>query len=141
MKTDHRTFAAFLAAAVWADGEYDENEKQFLFDLGADMELPTIPVVVEKEIKATEKMTEEEINSHLEKAAKHVFKGEEEGVLTLVLHMLCADAVLTQDEIENFMAFADILGVDEERAGAILDEFVDEEEDLIIEGEEAPAEQ
>ena len=58
MKTDHRTFAAFLAAAVWADGEYDENEKQFLFDLGADMELPTIPVVVEKEIKATEKMTE-----------------------------------------------------------------------------------
>lgn len=138
MKTDHRTFAAFLAAAVWCDGEYDENEKQFLFDLGADMELPTIPVVVEKEIKATERMSEEEINNHLEKAAKHVSDGEQEGVLTLCLHMLCADAVLTLDEVENFMAFAEILGVDEERANAILDEFVDENEDLIVENEESP---
>lgn len=140
MKTDHRTFAAFLAAAVWADGEYDENEKQFLFDLGADMELPTIPVVVEKEIKATEKMTEEEINEHLEKASKHVFKGEEEGVLTICLHMLCADAVLSQDEVDNYMAFAEILGVDENRAIEILDEFVNEEEDLIVESKNTSAE-
>ena len=140
MKTDHRTFAAFLAAAVWADGEYDESEKAYLFDLAEDMELPTIPVVVEKEIKATENMTEEEINDHLEKAAKHVFKGEEEGVLTLCLHMLCANAVLSQDEVDNFIAFAEILGVDEERANTILDEFVNEEEDLIVEGENTLAE-
>ncbi|MBQ6772040.1 MAG: hypothetical protein IJP44_13830 [Bacteroidales bacterium] len=140
MKTDHRTFAAFLAAAVWADGEYDKSEKAYLFDLAEDMELPTIPVVVEKEIKATENMTEEEINEHLEKAAKHVFKGEEEGVLTLCLHMLCANAVLSQDEVDNFIAFAEILGVDEERANTILDEFVNEEEDLIVEGENTSAE-
>ena len=140
MKTDHRTFAAFLAAAVWADGEYDKFEKAYLFDLAEDMELPTIPVVVEKEIKATENMTEEEVNDHLEKAAKHVFKGEEEGVLTLCLHMLCANAVLSQDEVDNFIAFAEILGVDEERANTILDEFVNEEEDLIVEGENTSAE-
>ena len=139
MKTDHRTFATFLAAAVWADGEYDEFEKAYLFDLAEDMELPTIPVVVEKEIKATENMTEEEINDHLEKAAKHVFKGEEEGVLTLCLHM-CANAVLSQDEVDNFIAFAEILGVEEERTNAILDEFVNEEEDLIVEGENTSAE-
>lgn len=139
MKTDHRTFASFLAAAVWADGEYGEAEKAFLFDLAEDMELPTIPIVVEKEIKATENMTEEEIGDYLEKAAKHVFKGEEEGILTLCLHMLCADAVLSQDEVDNYIAFAEILGVEEERANAILDEFVDEEEDLIVEGEETSA--
>ena len=140
MKTDHRTFAAFLAAAVWADGEYDEAEKAYLFDLADAMELPTIPVVVEKEIKATENMTEEEINEHLEKEAKHVFKGEEEGVLTLCLHMLCADAVLSQDEVDNYMAFAEILGVDENRAIEILDEFVNEEEDLIVESKNTSAE-
>lgn len=139
MKTDHRTFASFLAAAVWADGEYGEAEKAFLFDLAEDMELPTIPIVVEKEIKATENMTEEEIGDYLEKAAKHVFKGEEEGILTLCLHMMCADAVLSQDEVDNYIAFAEILGVEEERANAILDEFVDEEEDLIVEGEETSA--
>ncbi len=139
MKTDHRTFASFLATAVWADGEYGEAEKAFLFELAEDMELPSIPVVVEKEIKATENMTEEEIGNYLEKAAKHVYKGEEEGILTLCLHMLCADAVLSQDEVDNYIAFAEILGVEEERANAILDEFVDEEEDLIVEGEETSA--
>ena len=61
-------------------------------------------------------------------------------MLTLCLHMLCANAVLSQDEVDNFIAFAEILGVDEERANTILDEFVNEEEDLIVEGENTSAE-
>ena len=75
-----------------------------------------------------------------EKELADLFKGEEEGVLTLCLHMLCANAVLSQDEVDNFIAFAEILGVDEERANTILDEFVNEEEDLIVEGENTSAE-
>ena len=35
--------------------------------------------------------------------------------------------------LENFFAFADILEVEEDTAQEILDEFIDEEEDLIIE--------
>ena len=88
---------------------------------------------MEAAIKETEKMTEEELAAYLEAAAKKVDAGEKEGILTLCLQLMCADAFLAQDEVDNFFAFADILGVDEDTATAALDEFVSEEEDLIIE--------
>ena len=78
-------------------------------------------------------MSEEALSDHLEEAAKKVAKGEEEGVLTLCLQMMCADAFLAQDEVDNYFAFAEILGIDEETASNLLDEFVNEEEELIIE--------
>ena len=133
MKTDPKILSTFLAAAVGADGEYDEFEKELGKDLADELEIATLPVLLEKEIKATEKMTEEALADHLEEAAKKVDKGESEGMLALCLQMMCADAFLAQDEIDNFFAFAEILGVDDTAATAILDEFVEEEEDLIIE--------
>lgn len=133
MKTDIKILSSFLAAAVWADGEYDEFEKDFIGDLAEELELSQLKDALDKEIKATEKMTEEKLADYLEAAAKKVAKGEAEGILMLCLQLMCADAYLVQDEVDNFFAFADILGVDDEAAQTILDEFVDEEEDLIIE--------
>ena len=133
MKTDIKILSSFLAAAVWADGEYDEFEKELVKDLSEELELPSLAATLEKEIKTTEKMDEEELANLLEAAAKKVAKDEAEGILTLCLQMVCADAYLSQDEVDNFFAFAEILGVDDEAAQTILDEFVDEEEDLIIE--------
>ncbi|MCQ2960202.1 MAG: hypothetical protein MJ198_08455 [Bacteroidales bacterium] len=133
MKTSSKTLSSFLSAAVWADGEYDEFEKEFVAQVGEILEVKTLCSDLESAIKATEKMTEDELSSCLEEAAKQVDPEEKEGVLTLCLQMMCADAFLANDEVENFFAFAEILGVDESTASSILDEFVDEEEDLIIE--------
>ena len=133
MKTDPKILSTFLAAAIWADGEYDEFEKEFVNDLSEELEVATLPVILDKEIKATEKMSEEELANNLEAAAKKVDAGEKEGILSLCLQMMCADAFLAQDEVDNFFAFADILGIDEEAASSLLDEYVEEEEDLIIE--------
>lgn len=133
MKTDPKILSTFLAASIWAVGKYDEFEKEFVNDLSEELELATLPEVLDKEIKATEKMSEEALSDHLEEAAKKVAKGEEEGVLTLCLQMMCADAFLAQDEVDNYFAFAEILGVEEETAGTLLIEFVNEEEELIIE--------
>ena len=132
MKTDPKVLSTFLAAAIWADGEYDEFEKELGKDLADELEISTLPVLLEKEIKATENMTEEALADYLEETAKKVDKGESQGILTLCLQMMCADAFLAQDEMDNFFAFAEILGIDDAIATAILDEFV-EEEDLIIE--------
>ena len=78
-------------------------------------------------------MSEEELANNLEAAAKKVDAGEKEGILSLCLQMMCADAFLAQDEVDNYFAFAEILGIDEETASTLLDEFVNEEEELIIE--------
>ena len=133
MKTKSKVLSSFFAAAIWADGEYDEFEKEFVGERDGLLEVKTISSDLAKEIKATEKMTEDELATYLEDAAKQVDAEEKEGVLALCLQLMCADAFLATSEVENFFAFADILGIDEDKASQILDEFVEEEEDLIIE--------
>ena len=133
MKTNSKALASFLAAAVWADGEYCEFEQSLVVDMGELLDAKTLTKDLEEAIAATENMSGEELTAHLEEAAKKVDTTEKEGILTLCLQMLCSDAFLSSDEVENFFTFAELLGVDEDDAQAILDVFIDEEEDLIIE--------
>ena len=133
MKTNSKALASFLAAAIWADGEYCEFEQSLVADMGDLLDAKTLTQDLEEAIAATENMSGEELTAHLEEAAKKVDATEKEGILTLCLQMLCSDAFLSSDEVENFFTFAELLGVDEDDAQAILDVFIDEEEDLIIE--------
>lgn len=133
MKTESKVLASFLAAAVWADGEYNEFEQELVQEIGEELGVKGLDKDLQEAIAAAEKMSEDELADVLEEAAKNVVASEKEGILALCLQMLCVDAFLSSDEIDNFFAFADILGVDEDKAQEILDEFVDEEEDLIIE--------
>ena len=133
MKTNSKALASFLAAAVWADGEYCEFEQSLVADMGELLDAKTLTKDLEEAIAATENMSGEELTAHLEEAAKKVDATEKEGVLTLCLQMLCSDAFLSSDEVENYFTFAELLGVDEDDAQAILDVFIDEEEELIIE--------
>lgn len=133
MKTNSKALASFLAAAVWADGEYCEFEQSLVADMGDLLDAKTLTKDLEEAIAATENMSGEELTTTLEEAAKQVDATEKEGILTLCLQMLCSDAFLSSDEVENFFTFAELLGVDEDDAQAILDVFIDEEEDLIIE--------
>lgn len=133
MKTDSKILASFLAAAVWADGEYDEFEKEFVAEIAEELGVNTLQADLEAAIAATEAMSGEELTESLEVAAKKVNNGEKEGVLSLCLQLMCADAFLSIDEVENFFTFAEVLGVEEDAAQALLNELVDEEDDLIIE--------
>lgn len=133
MKTNSKALASFLAAAVWADGEYCEFEQSLVADMGDLLDAKTLTQDLEAAIAATENMSGDELTAHLEEAAEQVDATEKEGILTLCLQMLCSDAFLSSDEVENFFTFAELLGVDEDDAQAILDVFIDEEEDLIIE--------
>ena len=133
MKTNSKALASFLAAAVWADGEYCEFEQSLVADMGDLLDAKTLTQDLEAAIAATENMSGDELTATLEEAAKQVDTTEKEGILTLCLQMLCSDAFLSSDEVENFFTFAELLGVDEDDAQAILDVFIDEEEDLIIE--------
>ncbi|MBQ1177216.1 MAG: hypothetical protein IIX52_06635 [Paludibacteraceae bacterium] len=133
MKTESKILATFLAAAVWADGEYNEFEQELVGEIGEELGIKSLKADLEAAIALVENLSEDDLDVALKDAAKKVNASEKEGILVLCLQMLCADAFLSTDEIENFFAFADILGVDEDAAENILDEYVNEEEDLIIE--------
>lgn len=133
MKTESKVLATFLAAAVWADGEYNEFEQELVGEIGEELGIKSLKADLEAAIALVENLSEDDLDVALKDAAKKVNASEKEGILVLCLQMLCADAFLSTNEIENFFAFADILGVDEDAAENILDEYVNEEEDLIIE--------
>jgi len=133
MKTKSNVLASFLAAAVLADGDYDEFKQDLVKEYVEDLELKNLEKEVEKAIDDMQKMSDDEYAETLEKEAAKVAANEKEGVLTLCLQILCSDALLTKVEMENFFDFADLLDIDEDRAGEILDEFVEDEDELIIE--------
>ena len=133
MKTKSNVLASFLAAAVLADGDYDEFKQDLVKEYVEDLELNNLEKEVEKAIDDMQKMSDDEYAETLEKEAAKVAANEKEGVLTLCLQILCSDALLTKVEMENFFDFADLLDIDEDRAGEILDEFVEDEDELIIE--------
>lgn len=133
MKTDSKILASFLAAAIWADGEYDEFEKQFVVDVCNELDSKTLQAELEAAIAANENKSGEALTEGLRVAAKEVAADEKKSVLSLCLQLMCADAFLSTDEVENHFVFAELLGIDKDAAQAILDEFINTEEDLIIE--------
>lgn len=133
MITEQKIFASFLAAAVWADGEFDENEKDFLVELEEEMELKDLVADVDALVKEYENLGGEQLTDVLTEAAAKVDKDEREGVLSLTLQLMCADAYLGQDEVDNYFAFAEILEVDEDTAEELMNELLEDEEDLIVE--------
>lgn len=133
MKTKSKVLASFLAAAVWADGEYDEFEQQLTEELAEGLGVKSLEKDLNETISSIANLSEEMLADLLEKEAKNVDPEEKEGILMLCLQMMSADAFLGSDEIENYFSFAEILGVDEDAAEAMLDEYIEEEEDLIVE--------
>ena len=59
--------------------------------------------------------------------------GEKEATLLISLQGLASDGVITADEMENYFAFAELLGIDDEKASELFDDFVEEADDLEIE--------
>lgn len=131
IKTD--VLSKFIAAAIWADGDYSEVEKDFLKEIATDLELEDLEEKTSTEIEKIESINEEELASYIETAAKEVKEDQRELILYICLQFLCIDDVLSADEIFNYYEFAELLNINEEKANDILDEFVEENEELVIE--------
>lgn len=131
IKTD--VLSKFIAAAIWADGDYSEVEKDFLKEIAIDLELEDLEEKTSTEIEKIESINEEELANYIEAAAKEVKEDQRELILYICLQFLCIDDVLSSDEIFNYYEFAELLNINEEKANDILDEFVEENEELVIE--------
>ena len=86
MKTNSKALASFLAAAVWADGEYCEFEQSLVADMGDLLDAKTLTKDLEEAIAATENMSGEELTATLEEAAKQVDTTENKCQSTNLTH-------------------------------------------------------
>lgn len=134
MALTSKILAPFIGASILAgEGEYDEIAKACVAELAESLELSDLDKTVAKELDKVSKLGDDEFDDYLAKSAKSV--SDTEAVLLICLDVLASDLVISLDEITNYFAFADILGISEDRASEIFDEFVDAVDDLSIETE------
>lgn len=128
-----KTIAPFIAAAVTAQGDYDEIAQECVTDLAEELDLKDLQKEVEAALKKIEKLSDDDFETYIDAAAKAVKAPEKEATLLISLQVLASDGVITADEMENYFAFAEVLGVDDDKASELFDEFVEDSEDLEIE--------
>ena len=135
MKTEMNKVAAFIATAIWADGEYDEAEKETVSEiadaLGFDEK--EFSAAIDKSIEEIKPMDEEAVNNYLIKNAVDVDEEDACIIFEAALEMVLVDGVLGPDEVSNLLAMADAVGIETEQAVLMLADMVKEEPDLVVE--------
>ena len=134
MKTRIENIAAVIAAAIWADGVYDPAEKITVEEIAEalDLDEKAFKAAVDKQVKALEKMSENQANAALKDAAEAVDDEEIGIVFEAAMQMLLADSELSRAEVSNLLVIAEALGIEEEDAILMLADMVKTEPELTI---------
>lgn len=134
MKTDIKTLASLVSTIVWCDGEYSEVERETTEEIIEALELPAdeFKKLIEDANVSSEKLDEEEITKIMEQAAAQVDGEEKSVVFEVLMQMALCDGVLTADEVDNLLAIADALGMEQATAVLLLCDMVKEEPELEI---------
>lgn len=135
MKTSISNIVPFIAVAIWADGVYEEVEKETLSEIAEALELDEQLFVTEVE-KCVEKIkdaSETEVNSLLRTAGETVAADERGIVFEAVLEMILCDRVMTREESENLVAMAEALKIEMADALLLVADMVKSEPEMDIE--------
>ena len=135
MNTDIKHLAAYVATAIWADGEYDEAEKIAIEEIAEAFELDAAVLAseVDAALAEIETKSEEEIDDYLRAHSVEVEEEEAEMVYLAALQIVLIDGVLGADEVSNLLSIASTLGIDDEVAILLLADMVKSEPELQIE--------
>jgi tellurite resistance protein len=135
MKTDIKHLAAFVATAIWADGEYDEAEKIVVEEIADAFELDAeqFAAAVEAALAEVEGMDEEQVNAYILEHSAEVEDEEAVLVYEAALQTVLVDGVLGAEEVSNLLSIASALGIDDEQAVLLLVDMVKEEPELTVE--------
>lgn len=132
MNTDIKNLAAVLATVVWADGVYDEAEKVAVEEIAEALELDNaeLTAAVEAAIGEVENMNEEQVNEYILNNSAEIDEEEAEIVFEAALQIAIVDGVLGIEEVDNLLAVASALGIDDARAVLLIIDLAKEEEEL-----------
>ncbi len=132
MKTDIKNLAAFLATAIWADGEYDEAEKIVLGEIADAMELCKDSLTAETEaaIAELQQMDEDKVNEYLIENSAEIDEEDAPLVYMAVMQIVTTDGILAVEEVDILLSIASALGIEESYAMLLLIDLVKEEPEL-----------
>lgn len=132
MKTDIKHIAAIVATAIWADGEYDEAEKIAVEEIAEAFELDAAALAqeVEAALAEIEPMDEEQVNNYILEHSAEVEDDEAAYLYEAVLEIITVDGVVGVEEIDNALAIASALGLDEGQAVLLFADLVREDPEI-----------
>lgn len=135
MKTSISNIVPFIAVAIWADGVYEEVEKETLSEIAEALDLDEQLFVteVEKYVEKIKDASETEVNSLLRTAGETVAADERGIVFEVVLEMILCDRVMTREESENLVAMAEALKIEMADALLLVADMVKSEPEMDIE--------
>ena len=134
MKTKIESLATFMAVAIWANGEYKEEEKVAIEEIAEAMELDktAFNTAINNVLSNIKDLSAEEVSTRLAAAGNDVDDEEVGIVFECALQIVLADSMLEYDEVTNLLAIADALGLDEAYAVLMLADMLKEENDIEI---------
>lgn len=135
MKTTDKTIAALVAAAIWADGEYEDAERITTGEIAEALEFPEDEFIalVEQEIEKIKDFDEDKATEYLVANANDVDDQEVAIVYEALMQIMICDNILTVDEVNTLIVVADALGMDEASSILMLCDMVKTEPELEIE--------
>lgn len=133
MKTSLENTAKFIAAAIVADGRYDEAEEIALAEIAEAMEYDAeaLKAAVETEVKVLE--TSKNVKEYLCIASTEVAEGENNIIFEALLELVLVDGILTSEEVETLLEAAELLAIPQAEAVLMLADMIKEEPETKIE--------
>jgi len=132
MKTNIKSMASFLAAAIWADGVYDEAEKITVNEIADALGLEGLDAAIETEIEVIADKDGKAVSEYLVEAAEGVDDEEIALVFESVMQMILADGVLSYAEAANLIVVAEALNLEPEYVLLMVADMVKEEADIEV---------
>lgn len=134
MKTELRHIAALIATSIWADGEYDEAEKNAVSEIAEAFELNEndLNTAIDTELAVVEQMDEDQVNTYILEHSAEIDDEEAEIILEALLQIVIIDGVLDEEEVENILSIASALGIEDARAVLMLADLVKDEPELQV---------
>lgn len=132
MNTDIKHIAALVASAIWADGEYDEAEKIAVKEIAEAFELDAALFTQEIDAAVAElgTMDEEQVNNYILEHSAEVDDDEAAMLYEAALQIITIDGVVGVEEIDNVLAIASALGLDEAQAVLLFADLIREEPEI-----------
>ncbi len=133
MNTSVKDLAALMATAIWADGEFDEAEKIVLGTIAEAFEIEeeSLQKEVDASLAEVQSMNEDEVNDYLLSHSAEIEDEEAEMIFEALLEIVLCDGELSSEEVDNLMAMASAMGIDDSRAILMLVDMV-KEEDCVV---------
>lgn len=122
MKSDIKNAAAFLAVAIWADGEYAAEEKLVLADIAEalDVDVAELTENVDISLNELEGKDEEAVQAYLIDNASALEEEDTKVLMQCAIEIVLADNFITQDEVQVLFDLADATGAVEHSDIALM---------------------